>query len=339
MKIKKLIPFLTFVIFSCTTQSCEKKKIHVQTVNGPLAISDMGYSLAHEHIMVDFIGADSIVAGRYHPDSVAHVALPFLLDLKKSGVQTLMDCTPNFLGRDVKLLHRLSTQSGLNIITNTGYYGAANQKFLPRNVFKESVDQLANRWIAEFKNGIDGTEIKPGFIKLGADVGPLTEGQRKIMKAGAIAHKQTGLTIAVHCGDGNAAREVLEILTAERVSANAFVWVHAQNEKDYNVFKEMATQGVWVELDNVSHESIEMYVRMLKFMKGENLLHRTLISHDAGWYHVGEKNGGAFRGFTSISNELLPALRENGFTEQEIEFLIRKNPAEAFAIRVRILDH
>jgi predicted metal-dependent phosphotriesterase family hydrolase len=332
---KKISQFFLVAIALLSFQACIKKSAQIITVNGSKSIEALGFSLPHEHILVDFIGADSIMPGRYQLDSVAKVALPFLLDLKNSGFQSLIDCTPNFLGRDVKLLQRLSTESGLNIVTNTGYYGAANQKFLPRHVFIESAEQLADRWITEFENGIDGTEIKPGFIKLGADEGPLTEAQQKIMKAGAIAHKQTGLTIAVHCGDGKAAREVLDILTAEGVAANAFVWVHAQNEKDFNVYKEMASKGVWVEFDNVSPENIEMNVAMLKFMKEQNLLHQTLISHDAGWYHVGEKNGGNFRGFTSIHKELMPALKENGFTQEEIELLIRKNPVEAFALRVR----
>lgn len=338
MKNKKPTQLFLLAIVWLSFQSCEKKSVQIFTVNGSKNIQELGFTLPHEHIMVDFIGADSINPSRYQMDSVVLVALPFLLDLKNSGFQTLIDCTPNFLGRDVKLLQRLSNESGLNIVTNTGYYGAANQNFLPRYVFTESAEQLADRWIAEFENGIDGTEIRPGFIKLGADTGPLTDAQKKIMKAGAITHKRTGLTIAVHCGDGNAAREVLGILTDEGVAPDAFVWVHAQNEKDVNVFKEMASKGVWVEFDNVSREQIEVYVRRLKYMKGKNLLHRTLISHDAGWYHVGEKNGGSFVGFTSIHHDLLPALKENGFTEEEIELLIRKNPAEAFTIRVKNID-
>ncbi len=323
------------ILSACLILGCKEPVSHIITVTGPVAVADMGITLPHEHIMVDFIGADSIRPGRYHADSVVAKALPFLLELKMTGCQTLIDCTPNYLGRDVSILKRLSRESGMNIITNTGYYGAAGQKYLPPQVFTESAEQLADRWINEYKHGIDGTSIKPGFIKLGADAGPLTEEQKKIMKAGAITHLQTGLTIAVHSGDGNAAREALEIFTAEGLAPEAFVWVHAQNEKNFDVYKEMANKGVWVEFDGVSTEDIDRYVSLLKFMKEQNLLHRTLISQDAGWYHVGESGGGKFNPFTTVFTEFIPALRKEGFTEDEIELLIRKNTAEAFAVRIR----
>ncbi len=317
--------------------SCETKKTPaiIITVNGEIPAAEAGYTLAHEHILVDFIGADSIRPGRYNPDTVFQKVLPYLLELKPLGIQTFFEFTPNYLGRDVQLLKRLAEASGLNIITNTGYYGAVGEKYLPDHVYTESAEQLAQRWIFEFNNGIDGTGIRPGFMKLSADQGPLTEAQRKIMKAGAIAHLQTGLTIAVHSGDGAAAKEELSIFMENGVAPDAFIWVHAQNEKDYTVFKEMASQGVWVEFDYVHPETIEQYVTFVKYMKENNLLHRTLLSHDAGWYDVVKPEAITFRGYTALHTLLLPRLREEGFTETEIDQLIHKNPAEAFSIRIR----
>ena len=331
----KRFALLFLILSGCLLSGCEKKTFTLITVNGPITSQAFGVTLSHEHILVDFIGADSIRPDRYTTDSVIAKALPYLLELKSKGCQSFIDCTPNYLGRDVKLLQRLSHESGLNILTNTGYYGAAGQKYLPPHAFTESAEELAGRWIAEYENGIDGTGIKPGFIKLGADAGPLTEEQKKIMKAGAITHLKTGLTIAVHSGDGNAAREELKIFMDQGVAPEAFVWVHAQNEKDFKVFQEMALQGVWVEFDGVNPDNLEDDVKRLQFMKTQNLLHRTLISHDAGWYHVGEKNGGDFRGFTSLFTKLIPRLEQEGFTADEIDQLIRKNPAEAFSVRIR----
>jgi predicted metal-dependent phosphotriesterase family hydrolase len=307
----------------------------IMTVTGEKPASEMGVTLAHEHILVDFIGADSITTGRYNPDTVFRRVLPYLLELSPLGIQTFFEFTPNYLGRDVQLLKRLAEASGLNIVTNTGYYGAVGEKYLPEHVYTETAEQLAQRWIDEFTNGIDGTGIRPGFMKLSADQGPLTEAQRKIMQAGAIAHLQTGLTIAVHSGDGAAAKEELSIFMENGVAPDAFIWVHAQNEKNFEVFKEMASQGVWVEFDYVHPETIEQYVSFVKYMKENNLLHRTLLSHDAGWYDVENPDAVAFRGYTALHTLLIPRLREEGFTEEELNQLIRKNPAEAFSVRIR----
>ena len=67
-------------------------------------------------------------------------------------------------------------------------------------------------------------------------------------------------------------------------------------------------------------------------MKQNRLLHRTLVSHDAGYYSVGEKNGGEFRPYTTLFSKLLPALEEKGFTKADIEQLIKINPAKAFSV-------
>ncbi|MBX2957570.1 MAG: phosphotriesterase [Cyclobacteriaceae bacterium] len=325
----------TTPLFLVLILSCREKAPHIITVTSEIPASSIGITLPHEHIVVDFIGADSVSPDRYDSDSVFIRVLPFLNELKKHQVQTFVECTPNYLGRDVRLLQRLSKETGINIITNTGYYGAAHEKYLPQHAFTESAEELAQRWIEEFNNGINGTGIKPGFMKLSADTGPLTETQRKIMKAGALAHLKTGLSIAVHSGDGNAAKEELEIFLANGVAPDAFIWVHAQNEKNFEMFKEMASQGVWVEFDYVHTETIEQYVGFMNFMKANNLLHRTLLSHDAGWYNVGEAGGGGFRGFTALFEILLPRLLEEGFTQNEIDQVIKINPAQAFRVGVR----
>ena len=97
----------------------------VATVTGEVAVRDLGMVLMHEHVMVDFIGADKVSRSRYDADEVVRVALPHLKEAHELGCQTLVECTPAFLGRNAALLQRLSQESGLRIIANTGYYGAA----------------------------------------------------------------------------------------------------------------------------------------------------------------------------------------------------------------------
>jgi phosphotriesterase-related protein len=152
----------------------------IMTVTGPVHPATMGFTLSHEHILVDFIGAEKIRKERYNAEEVFGTALPFLIEAKEKGCATFADCTPAYLGRDVNLLQRLSKETGLNIISNTGYYGAANEKYLPKFVYSETAEQIAARWIDEWKNGIEGTGIKPGFIKTGVDKGPLSPVLRKL---------------------------------------------------------------------------------------------------------------------------------------------------------------
>lgn len=314
----------------------KSKKSIIQTVNGPINSDQLGVSLIHEHFLVDFIGADKINYNRWNRDKVAEKVLPYLFETKLAGTKSIFDCTPNFLGRDVHLLKLLSDRSGLNIITNTGYYGAVGNKYLPKWAATETAEQLANRWIREFKQGIEGTSIKPGFIKISVDPElPLSAMHKKLVEAAAITHLKTGLTICSHTGPASPAFAQLEILDKAGVHPTAFVWVHAQTEKEKENFSKAARMGVWISLDGVGWGDFDNYLDSLVTLKNEGLLNRVLVSHDAGWYKPGEKNGGEFKGFMNIVNELIPRLKNQGFSESDIHMLLVENPQHALAIRIR----
>jgi len=309
----------------------------IMTVNGWINSPTLGITLIHEHILVDFIGAAHYDPSRWNDDEVIEKVLPYLKDLKSRGCSALIDCTPNYLGRDVLLLQQLSKASGLHIITNTGYYGGSDEKFLPDQTFRESAEQLSNRWISEWENGIDHTEIKPGFMKISVNADHLSPVSHKLVEAAAKTHLRTGLTIASHTGPAVAAFEEIEILKREGVAPSAFVWVHAQNEKDFSQFVKAARIGTWVSLDGVSDSNVSQYTRILSDLKKEKCLHKILISHDAGWYEPGKPGGGNFRGYTAIFDHLLPSLEAAGFTNQDVQQLLIENPREAFTIRARKL--
>jgi predicted metal-dependent phosphotriesterase family hydrolase len=309
----------------------------VMAVTGRRPASSLRFVLSHEHILVDFIGADKVSKERYNSEEVYKVALPFLMDAKKHGCNTFVDCTPIYLGRDVKLLHRLSEASGLNIICPTGYYGARQEKIFPPHVYTETAEQLAARWISEWKDGIDGTTIRPGFIKCGVDNAPLSEAQRKVIEAAALTHLATGLTIGIHTGNGEAAKEEFSILNAKGVSPSAFIWIHAQNEEETQFHLDIVQRGSWISFDGVNKQSVQKHLELLKTMKQSGYLNSVLVSQDAGWYHVGEVNGGTYNDYNFIFTDFIPAMRSHGFTQKEIDQIFISNPAKAFSIRVRKL--
>jgi phosphotriesterase-related protein len=314
-----------------------KPELRIQAVAGPIPASRMGTTLPHEHVMVDFIGADQASPFRYSVDEVIAKALPHLKQLKLLGCRTLIECTPAYLGRDPVLLRLLSEHSGLNIITNTGYYAAVQGKYLPASVSRQSAQELADLWTAEFARGIDGTGVRPGFIKTSVDGAPLTDYNNKVIEAAAIAHKQTGLTIACHCGSGEAALEALRRVTDQGVRGNAFIWVHAQNAGSTRQYLDAASKGAWIELDGLSEESIDDHLERMNFLKLNGLLGQALVSHDAGWYHVGEPDGGTYRSHDLLFTRFIPLLRSNGYSAADIRRLTERNPASAFAIQRRLV--
>ena len=309
----------------------------IHTVRGPIDAAQMGVTLVHEHVLVDFVGAEKVSRSRYDADEAFRTILPHLQELRKQGCRTLLECTPAYLGRDPLLLRRLSEASDLHIVTNTGYYGAANDSAVPRHAYAESPRQLADRWTAEARHGIEGTGIRPGFVKIGVDAGPLSDIDRKLVEAGALCHLATGLTLAIHTGNGVAALEILSTLRRLGVSPEAYVWVHPQNEPDLATRSWAAAQGAWVELDGVGPKSLEAHVEGVLDLARRGQLDRVLVSQDAGWYRVGEAGGGAYRTHTFLLEAFVPALRARGLGEAEVRALLVENPARAFAVRRRPL--
>ena len=310
----------------------------VNTVLGGRSPRALGMTLMHEHVLVDFVGADKVSPQRYNAEEVFQAALPHLKALRAAGCRTLVECTPAFLGRDPNLLKRLAGASGLHVVTNTGFYGAANDKYVPAIARQETAEQLAARWTREFQEGIDGTGIRPGIIKIGVDSGPLSEIDAKLVRAAAKTHLQTGLTIASHTGNGVAALEELEILKEEGVHPGAFIWVHAQTEGDGQFHRKAAQQGAWVEFDGISESSTDKHLQLVKGMIEQGFSDRLLISQDAGWYHVGEPKGGTFRPYTLVFENFIPLLRRSGVTPEHIRSLLIDNPRQALTLKIRKLD-
>jgi phosphotriesterase-related protein len=257
--------------------AAESDQGRIVTVAGPIAPDQLGTTLPHEHVMVDFIGAEKVSRDRYDPEKVFETVLPHLKRVREAGATAFVDCTPAYLARDPALLKRLSQASGLHILTNTGYYGARAGQFLTKHALTETADQLAARWIAEWTGGIEDSGVRPGFIKIGVDKGPLNETSRKLVRAAARTHLKSGLTIACHTGDGAAAMEEMELLREEGVDASAWIWVHAQNEVDRTLFERAAARGGWVEFDGVGPDSIERHVELVSYMKERGRLNRVLI--------------------------------------------------------------
>lgn len=280
--------------------------------------------LTHEHVLVDFIGAAEVSRSRYDLEEAFAAARPKVEAVKKYGCRRILECTPAYIGRDPRLLLRLQEATGVELWTNTGLYAAANHKFLPEYVKTETSLALAKRWVAEWRDGVEG--MKPKFIKIGVNLAPLHEWDRKVVEAGAIASLETGLTVACHTsGGGEAAMETMEILTRRRLPLSKYVWVHAQNEMKNEYFEQAARAGAWVSFDGLSEKSDGRHWQAYFWMLNAGLLPRMLLSHDSGWYRVGEPRGGQFNGFTYAFEKFLPRV-----PAEFRELLMVTNPRRAF---------
>ena len=307
------------------------KQIH--TVKGPVDIGTLGLILPHEHLFTDLRGPSSPGYAQAEPDEVLKVVLPYLADAFAVGVTALVECSTIGVGRNLDVLQKLAEDTPIHIIVPTGVYRDA---YIPDALREVGVDDLADLWVNELTNGIEGTSIRAGFIKLAVSDEGLTELEIRNLQAAAKASRETGAVIACHTiGGANAVRE-MEILKEAGLALDRFIWVHAQTEPDVTVLLDAARAGAYIELDTVGapfqiqDELLEKAIALIE----AGLIDRVLLSHDAGWYNpaspVGLPDDG-YRGYTALVKEFIPALLHQGISDEQVKQITVTNPASAFA--------
>jgi phosphotriesterase-related protein len=305
----------------------------IQTIKGPVEISSLGLILPHEHLFTDLRGPSVADYARAGLSAVVKVVQPFLAEASAAGVTALVECSTVGVGRNLSVLRRLADVTSIHIIAPTGVYRDA---YIPASLRETGVDDLADLWTKELTDGIEGTSIRAGFIKLAmSDDGP-TVLEIRNLKAAAKASQNTGAVIASHTVGGELARKEMDVLEETGLDLHRFIWIHAQTEPDISILEDAAHRGAYVELDSVGapHQSqtelIEITMALIKAGYTDHLL----LSHDAGWYNPARSDGlpdDGFRGYTALMKDFIPALLNRGISEEQVRRITFDNPARAFA--------
>lgn len=309
----------------------------INTVLGEISSDDLGITLMHEHILWDWDGAAEDYKNHYDREEVVKTMLPRLKELRKLGCRTLVEASTYGSGRDVEVLKECSAKSGLNIITNCGMWDGGDLKgrLVPREIKNKEIDEIAAMWQSEFFEGIEGTRIKPGFIKLAlGDEGIITELQEKMLRAAVRVSLKTGLLIECHMGSSISAKRAVEIIEEEKLPMNRFVWVHIDWSGDYDTILKLGEKGIWLEIDALSFspEPYEKQVKILKRLIEDNLLDQVLISQDAGCYYAGEVKDSKFNSYNNIFTKFIPICESQGISQEILEKIMTKNTARALNI-------
>jgi len=305
----------------------------IQTVTGPVDIEALGLILPHEHLFTDLRGPLIPGYAQAEPEVVVRVLEPYLADAATTGISALVECSTVGVGRNLAILCSLAEISPMRIIAPTGVYREA---FTPLHLREMSEADLADLWITELTEGVEGTSIRAGFIKLAmSDDGPTVLEMRNL-KAAAKASHVTGAVIASHTIGGVVARKEMDVLEEAGLDLRRFIWVHAQTETDLAVLNEAARRGAHLEFDSVGapHQSQADLLETILAIIQAGYIEQLLLSHDAGWYNPARPDGlpdEGFRGYTALIKEFLPALLERGITEEQVRLITVNNPADAFA--------
>ena len=303
-----------------------------ETTQGPVLAKGLGIVLPHEHIFTDLRGPTTPGYGQADAADVVRVMAPLLSDAREKGVGVLIECSSIGVGRNVSIIAQVAEASGLPVVVPTGVYGRAN--FAPPEHRNMTEDELATLFISEIQDGIEGTGIKAGFIKIATDEGPMNALLEKILRAAGRAASETSAAIASHTPTGSNAVQQVDIL--ESIDpAIRFIWVHAQNESNRSIHRQLAARGAYIEFDSLGWNPGQdsTYIAAIKNLLSAGHGDKILLSHDAGWYQPGSVNGGTQKPFTYLIDTFIPKLRDAGVDDADIRMITQTNPVRAFGFK------
>jgi phosphotriesterase-related protein len=310
----------------------------INTVGGVVDGGDLGFVLVHEHVTACSPGILKSWPELYgNREQLLALTLGLLADAKANGVKTIVDATTFDLGRDIELLAEVSAISGIVIIATSGHWLDPSMTTLAR-----STEQLTDFFIRELTVGADGTDIKPGIIKVAsqATVEPFEE---RVLIAAARASVATGAPILTHtlavARTGEAQAAVLEKHGADptRVAIG-----HSDDSPDLDYLSGLAKRGYRIAMDRLPKgplpeyggrtldDRIDTIVELIDRGFGDHIL----LSHDdllwGGLLTEEDQRRQREANPDSISfipKIVLPAFRERGLTADVINRMTVGNPS------------
>jgi phosphotriesterase-related protein len=311
----------------------------VQTVTGPLDTSDMGFTLIHEHLRVVSDAVFMQWPYLYDKKRELERALKQVRAAQERGVKTLVDPTVMGLGRDIRFMQEVVRQTGMQVIPATGLYTYSD---LPFYFHQRSVDQMADLFVHDIEEGIQGTSIRAAFLKCATDEPGMTHGVEQVLRGVARAHRRTGVPILTHTharsGTGLKQQDILE---EEGVALSRVLIGHSGDTDDLDYLTRLIERGSFIGMDrygleeNVGFLSTEKRNATILEMCKRGYAERMLLSQDAActldWYEPEEIAVMAPKWtMTYITDEVIPALKAEGVTDAQLRTMTVDNPRRYF---------
>lgn len=311
----------------------------IPTLTGEIEVSDLGYTLTHEHY-VSLDWSMRIAFPQLFEEEIFLRRAEYLIKKAMNhGLKTIVDLTCINNGRDVELMKRISERTGLNTVFCTGLY-FNEEPWVPGR----SAEFIADLFMQELTEGVQGSGVRPGVIKCATDKYGFSEINSTILKATGMAAAKTGVPIFTHTVA--AMKHGLEqqtLLEQEGVDLRRVVVGHVGDTGDLDYVEALMKRGSFVGLDRFGSEgrlTEEERINNLLELIDRGYIRQILISHDYPlFYDWGANNWQIEKsipieevrvGFSHIPGRIVPALKDRGLSQKEIDILMIENPRHLF---------
>lgn len=312
----------------------------IQTYRGPIGPGDLGVTLIHEHIFVRNRDLEvDLPDPEWSPLDAVGAAVGGLSKLRDLGVRTVVDLTVPGLGRDVLLVGEVAKRASVNIVAATGWY---TPNVLPvyfafhgpgRPI--DGPDPLVELFVRDITEGIAGTSVRAGMLKVMTGAEGITPDVCRAMTAAAIAHQETGVPITTHSHPASRNGLEQQAFLAERgVPPERVIIGHSGDSEDLDYLRRLMDNRSTIGMDRFGMEHVlpdARRVRTVLALLEMGYADRMVLSHDAAFYsHVTPPSwrlASAPRWrMDTIPRHILPALRNAGASGDQIEQMLVRNP-------------
>ena len=307
----------------------------VNTVSGPVDTKDLGFTLMHEHIIVQSPGVKENFPVFDRPAEIAS-AVQKLKDVQARGVKTMVDLTVGDW-RDIPFVKEVVKQSGMQVIVATGIYWEVPHYFSAQS--GRSIEFIADLFARDVTDGIMDTGVKAGIIKCATDEPGVTPDVERILRASAQAHRKTGVPISTHT---HAASEVglkqQDVFESEGVDLSRVVIGHSGDTEDTGYLRKICDRGSFIGMDRFGVDIFlptDKRVATIAKMCELGYAEKMVLSHDAAC-HFAWAEPALLRNvvpnwhFNHIPDDVVPALRKAGVTDAQITAMTVDNPRRVF---------
>jgi phosphotriesterase-related protein len=316
----------------------------VSTVRGAVDAARLGVTLMHEHIFV----LDSEIAANYPEewgDEETRIAdaIARLNELKARGVDTIVDLTVIGLGRYIPRIQRIAAATKLNIIVATGIYTYCDLphyfQYRGPGAPLGGEELMVDMFVRDIEEGIAGTGVRAGVLKCATDKPGLTKGVERILRATAQAQRRTVVPISTHThARKRVGLDQQRVFREEGVDLSRVVIGHSGDTTDLDYLEELIANGSYIGMDRFGIDSIlpfEERVKTVARMCERGHARKMVLSHDAACFNhwLPEREMPALFPrwhYLHIHNDVIPALKRAGVTEEQLHTMLVENPRRIF---------
>jgi len=320
----------------------------IETVKGPVEVDDLGPTLMHEHVFVLSTEHVQNYGDGSWWDEEARVAdaVAKLNAVRARGIRTIADPTVWGIGRYIPRIQRIAEQVDLNIIVATGLYAYEElphqYAYRGPGLLLDGPEPMVADFVRDIADGIGSTGVRAAFLKCCVEAAGLTPGVERIARAVARTHLETGAPITVHTSaPAQTGRLVVDLFGKEGVDLTKVVIGHAGDSNDLDYLMELADAGATLGMDRFGLDLFNPTadrVATIAALAARGYADRMVLAHDASCFidyfgaaHDAVKAAAAPNWhYDFISDDVLPALREAGVTEAQIQQMLVDNPRRYF---------